>query len=74
MIVTFPALTPVTTPFLLTVATVLSLVLYVTVAVEGLTVVLIVTLFPTVTFFAAFTVRDGFLTVTVAFNVLFTCY
>ena len=73
VIVTSPAFTPVTTPLELTVATALLLDLYVTLAVEGLTVVFNVVLFPTRTCAeVAFTESEGFLTVIVAFKVFFT--
>ena len=73
MIVTSPALTPVTSPVVAsTVAIVSSLDENVTFVEAGLTVALTVSLAPTATALAAFNVRDGFLTVIVAFNVFFT--
>ena len=73
MIVTSPALTPVTSPVAAsTVAIVSSLEENATFVLAGLTVAVTVSLAPTATSLAAFNVRVGFLTVTVAFNVFFT--
>ena len=74
VIVTSPALTPVTSPVVAsTVAIASSLDENVTFVEAGLTVALTVSLAPTATTVdVAFNVRLGFLTVTVAFNVLFT--
>ena len=72
MIVTSPALTPVTTPFSSTFAIVSSLEAKVTFVLAGFTVAVICSVAPTATTSAAFTVREGFLTVIVAFNVFFT--
>ena len=72
VIVTSPALTPVTTPFSSTFAIVSSLEAKVTFVLAGFTVVVICSVAPTATTSAAFTVREGFLTVIVAFNVFFT--
>ena len=68
MIVTSPALTPVTTPFASTVAISLSLDVYVTFVFAGFTVAVICSVAPTATSLAAFTDNAGFLTVIVAFN------
>jgi hypothetical protein len=73
VIVTSPALTPVTSPVVAsTVAIVSSLDENVTFVEAGLTVALTVSFAPTATSLAAFNVREGFLTVIVAFNVFFT--
>ena len=71
VIVTSPALTPVTSPVVAsTVAIASSLDENVTFVEAGLTVALTVSFAPTATSLAAFNVRDGFLTVIVAFKVL----
>lgn len=70
MIVTSPALTPVTTPFSSTFAIVSSLEVKVTFALAGLTVAVICSVAPTATTSAAFTDNAGFLTVIVAFNLV----
>jgi len=74
VIVTSPALTPVTTPLASTVAIVSSLDLYVTFVPAGFTVAVIFSVAPTATTSAALTVNVGFLTVTVAFKVLETFF
>ena len=75
MIVTSPALTPVTSPVAAsTVAIVSSLDENTTFVEAGLTVALTVSFAPTATSLAAFNVRDGFLTVIVAFNDLETFF
>ena len=72
MIVTSPALTPVTTPLASTVAIVSSLDVYVTFVPAGFTVAVIFSVAPIATSLAeAFNVRLGFLTVIVADNVFF---
>ena len=70
VIVTSPALTPVTTPFASTVAISLSLDVYVTFVLAGLTVAVICSVAPTATSLAAFTDNAGFLTVIVAFKLV----
>ena len=70
MIVTSPALTPVTTPFSSTVASVASLDVYVTFVFAGFTVAVICSVAPTATSLAAFTDNAGFLTVIVAFKLV----
>ena len=73
MIVTLPALTPVTIPFSSTFAIVSSLDVNVTFVFAGFTAAVICSVAPTATTLAdVFNVRDGFLTVIVAFNVFFT--
>ena len=74
VIVTSPALTPVTTPFSSTVAIAASLDVYVTFVPSGLTVALIASVAPTATSLAAETVSDGFLTVIVEVSVFFTVF
>ena len=75
VIVTSPALTPVTSPVVAsTVAIASSLDENVTFVEAGLTVALTVSFAPTATSLAAFNVRDGFLTVIVAFNVFLTVF
>ena len=75
VIVTSPALTPVTSPVVAsTVAIASSLDENVTFVEAGLTVALTVSFAPTATSLAAFNVRDGFLTVIVAFNDLETFF
>jgi len=74
VIVTSPALTPVTTPFSSTFAIVSSLEVKVTFVLAGLTVAVICSVAPTATSLAAFNVREGFLTVIVAFNDLETFF
>ena len=75
VIVTLPALTPVTSPVVAsTVAIASSLDENVTFVEAGLTVALTVSFAPTATSLAAFNVRDGFLTVIVAFNDLETFF
>ena len=70
VIVTSPALTPVTTPFSSTFAIVSSLEVKVTFALAGLTVAVICSVAPTATPSAAFTDNAGFLTVIVAFKLV----
>ena len=74
MIVTSPALTPVTTPFSSTFAIVSSLDVKATFVLAGFTVAVICSVAPTATSLAAFNVNAGFLTVIVAFNVFFTVF
>lgn len=70
MIVTSPALTPVTTPFSSTFAIVSSLEVKVTFVSAGLTVAVICSVAPTATSLAAFNDNAGFLTVIVAFKLV----
>jgi uncharacterized membrane protein len=72
VIVTSPALTPVTRPFSSTVATSVLSDVYVIFVLAGFTVAVICSVAPTATMSAAFTESAGFLTVIVAFNVFFT--
>ena len=75
VIVTSPALTPVTSPVVAsTVAIVSSLDENTTFVEAGLTVALTVSFAPTATSLAAFNVNVGFLTVIVAFNVFLTVF
>jgi len=70
VIVTSPALTPVTRPFSSTVAISALSDVYVTFVLAGLTVALICSVAPTATTSAAFTESAGFLTVIVAFKLV----
>ena len=74
MIVTSPALTPVTTPFSSTFAIVSSLDVKATFVLAGFTVAVICSVAPTATSLAAFNVNDGLLTLIVAFNVFLTVF
>ena len=75
VIVTSPALTPVTSPVVAsTVAIASSLDENVTFVEAGLTVALTVSFAPTATSLAAFNVNAGLLTLIVAFNVFFTAF
>ena len=74
VIVTLPALTPVTTPFSSTLAIVSSLDVKATFVFVGFTVAVICSVAPTATTLAAFNVNDGFFTVIVAFKVLETFF
>ena len=72
MIVTSPALTPVTRPFSSTVATSVLSDVYVTFVLAGFTVAVICSVAPTATTSAALRVNVGFLTVALNVNVFFT--
>ena len=74
MIVTSPALTPVTRPFSSTVATSVLSDVYVTFVLAGFTVAVICSVAPTATTSAALRVNVGFLTVALNVNVFFTAF
>ena len=74
MIVTSPALTPVTTPFSSTLAIVSSLDVKVTFVLAGFTVAVICSVAPTATTSAALRVNDGFFTVALNVKVFFTAF
>ena len=74
VIVTSPALTPVTTPLASTVAIVSSLEVNVTFVFAGFTVAVICSVAPTATSLAALTVNAGFFTVALNVNVFFTAF